>query len=273
MMLYSKRLLPFFVALFIVGCGTTTGPELGRAVGDGPGTPIADPSAIPDAVPQVAARSRYGNPPQYEVFGKVYRVMDSAEGYQERGVASWYGKNFHERRTSSGETYDMYAMTAAHKHLPLPTWVEVTHLETGQRIVVKVNDRGPFVNNRIIDLSYAAAAKLGMLDSGTAPVEVRAISVATDAPAVRTVATNAEVYYLQMAAFGNAKNANELQQQLTRAGLSAPAFIKQGADGLHRVRLGPVPGLAALDKLTNELAGSRFGMGHVIVSNESGTRP
>lgn len=271
-----KRAVALLIALLVVGCGTT-GPELGRAVGDGPGKPITNPGAIPDAVPQVVARSRYGNPPQYEVFGKVYRVMDSADGYQERGIASWYGKNFHGRRTSSGETYDMYAMTAAHKNLPLPTWVEVTHQETGKRIVVKVNDRGPFVNNRVIDLSYAAAAKLGMLGSGTAPVEVRALSVDTAAAQVAvsapTVTQTGEVYFLQMAAFGNAQNAAELERQLTDSGISAPVVIKQGADGLHRVRLGPLHGVAAVDKITTELAGSRFGMGHVVVSNESGTQP
>lgn len=261
--------IPFFAALLIVGC-STPGPELGRAVGDGPGSHIADPSAIPDAVPQVAARSRYGNPREYEVFGKIYRVMDSAEGHRERGTASWYGKNFHGERTSSGEAYDMYAMTAAHKHLPLPTWVEVKHLETGQRIVVKVNDRGPFVGDRIIDLSYAAAAKLGMMEKGTAPVEIRALSPETTTTADEP---SNEVYYLQLAAFGSANNAAELQQQLTRAGLSAPAVVESGADGLHRVRLGPLHGVAAVDKVTNELAGSRFGMGHVVVSNKSGTRP
>ncbi|MBS3785348.1 MAG: septal ring lytic transglycosylase RlpA family protein [Gammaproteobacteria bacterium] len=261
--------VPLFVALLIVGC-SSPGPQLGRAVGDGPGSVIADPSAIPDAVPQIAARSRYGNPPEYEVFGKTYRVMDSAEGHRERGTASWYGKNFHGERTSSGEPYDMYAMTAAHKHLPLPTWVEVRHLETGQRIVVKVNDRGPFVGDRIIDLSYAAAAKLGMMERGTAPVEIRALSATASAG---TPENPDGVYYLQLAAFGDARNATELQQQLIRAGLSAPAVVQSGDDGLHRVRLGPLHGVAAVDKVTTELAGSRFGMGHVIDSSESGTRP
>lgn len=135
-----------------------------------------DVSSIPDATPREEPRSRYGNPPSYEVFGKTYRVMDSAHGYRERGVASWYGEKFHGRRTSSGEPYDMYAMTAAHKSLPLPTYVQVTNLENRKSVIVKVNDRGPFVHNRIIDLSYTAASRLGILEAGTGLVEVEALT-------------------------------------------------------------------------------------------------
>lgn len=148
--------------------------------GDGPGSAV--PRDVPaDAVPRAEARSRYGNGPEYEVFGVKYRVMDSSHGYVERGVASWYGKKFHGRLTSSREPYDMYAMTAAHKSLPLPTYVEVRNLQNDRRIVVRVNDRGPFVKNRLIDLSYAAAHKLGIVRNGTGMVEVRAISF-DDAP-------------------------------------------------------------------------------------------
>jgi rare lipoprotein A len=130
---------------------------------------------IPDAVPKVEPRSRYGNPPFYDVFGRRYYVLSSSVAYVERGVASWYGPGFHEVRTSTREPYDMYAMTAAHKTLPLPAYVRVTNLQNGRSVVVRVNDRGPFVGNRIIDLSYTAAAKLDMLRDGTAMVEVRAI--------------------------------------------------------------------------------------------------
>ena len=134
--------------------------------------------AVPDAVPRVEPRSRYGNPPFYEVFGKRYYVLSSSSAYVERGVASWYGPGFHKIRTSTGEPYDMYGMTAAHKTLPLPAYVRVTNLQNGRSVVVRVNDRGPFVGNRIIDLSYTAAAKLDMLRNGTAMVEVRAIDPA-----------------------------------------------------------------------------------------------
>jgi rare lipoprotein A len=132
-------------------------------------------ASVPDAIPRLEPRARYGNPPFYDVFGKRYYVLSSSVGYWERGVASWYGPGFHKERTSTGEPYDMYGMTAAHKTLPLPAYVRVTNLQNGRSVVVRVNDRGPFVGNRIIDLSYTAAAKLDMLRNGTAMVEVRAI--------------------------------------------------------------------------------------------------
>ena len=121
-------------------------------------------------------KSRIGNPAKYEVFGQTYQVLDTAKGFEESGVASWYGTKFHGRKTSSGETYNMYNMTAAHKHLPLPTFVLVTNVDNGKQLVVKVNDRGPFVGDRVIDLSYGAAARLGVLDTGTANVKLEAVS-------------------------------------------------------------------------------------------------
>jgi rare lipoprotein A len=137
------------------------------------------PDTVPDMVPRSEPRSRNGNPPFYDVMGKRYFVLSSSVGYVERGVASWYGPGFHKVRTSTGEPYDMYAMTAAHKTLPLPAYVRVTNLQNGRSIVVRVNDRGPFVGNRIIDLSYTAASKLDMLRNGTAMVEVRSLEPAS----------------------------------------------------------------------------------------------
>jgi len=142
---------------------------------DGPGRRQADSRDMPDAIPRVEPKSRYGNPETYVVRGKRYRTMDSSSGHVERGVASWYGKKFHGRKTSSGERYDMYAMTAAHKSLPLPTYAKVTNLENGRTAVVRINDRGPFHGTRVIDLSYAAARKLDVVAKGTASVEVRSI--------------------------------------------------------------------------------------------------
>ena len=265
-----KRLGLLISLLLLAGCSTMM-PE----PSDGPGRVIKDPMSIPDAVPEHASRSRYGNPEEYEVFGRTYRVMDSADGHRERGIASWYGSKFHGRRTSSGEPYDMYAMTAAHKHLPLPTWVEVRHLENGRRIVVKVNDRGPFAENRIIDLSYAAAAKLGMLGTGTAPVEIRTVTPDDPAPATPTtrVADNRpdsdSGYWIQLAAFGSANNAQRFADELKAAGLSAPPSILRGPDGLHRVRLGPLTDVAAVDRLSDELRRARFAPGHVIIPDDS----
>ncbi|MCI0432932.1 MAG: septal ring lytic transglycosylase RlpA family protein, partial [Gemmatimonadetes bacterium] len=138
--------------------------------------PPRDPASIPDAVPRPEPRSKSGNPPFYEVNGRRYFVLGSSSGYAERGVASWYGRDFHGGRTANGDTYDMYAMTAAHTTLPLPCHVQVTNLANGRSVIVRVNDRGPFVANRIIDLSYAAALKLDIVRQGTALVEVRALS-------------------------------------------------------------------------------------------------
>jgi len=144
-----------------------------------PSTPApAGSQAGSDVVPRAEPRSRYGNPPFYEVFGKRYYVLSSSTAYVERGVASWYGPGFHKIRTSTGEQYDMYGMTAAHKTLPLPAYVRVTNLQNGRSVTVRVNDRGPFVGNRIIDLSYTAAARLDMLRNGTAMVEVRSVEPA-----------------------------------------------------------------------------------------------
>jgi rare lipoprotein A len=150
------------------GCSSTVDKD--SAPGNAP-----DVSGIKDAVPKVEPKSKYGNPKSYVVFGKRYHTKSSSKGHVERGLASWYGKKFHGRKTSSGERYDMYAMTAAHKTLPLPTYARVTNVETGRSAVVKINDRGPFHGKRVIDLSYTAARKLGVVSKGTAMVEVRAI--------------------------------------------------------------------------------------------------
>jgi len=140
-----------------------------------------DVNQIPDAIPREEPRSPYGNPPFYTVGGRRYAVLPSASGYVERGVASWYGTEFHGLRTSTGEPYDMFAMTAAHKTLPLPCYARVTNLSNGRSVVVRINDRGPFIANRIIDLSYSAAARLDMIRSGTAFVELDVLSPAAPA--------------------------------------------------------------------------------------------
>ncbi len=238
--------------------------------GDGPGRVIQDPMAIPDAVPEDVPYSRYGNPKQYEVFGKTYQTWESGANHRERGIASWYGSKFHGRRTSSGEPYDMYTMTAAHKHLPLPTWVEVRRLDNDRRIVVKVNDRGPFAEDRIIDLSYAAAAKLGMLGTGTAPVEIRTVTHTTTAAAApTTVASAGAGYWIQLAAFQQAQNAQQLLTQLNAAGLPSIGQINRGNDGLHRVRLGPLADAQAVAQLNEQLRQANLGPGQIIRPSSS----
>jgi rare lipoprotein A len=175
------------VAIGLSACSTSSVFEPSDAA---PANP-RDVSHVQNAVPRTEARSRYGNPDSYVVYGKRYHTRKSSQGYKEKGGASWYGTKFHGRRTSSGEPYDMYAMTAAHKTLPLPSYVEVTNLGNGRKVIVRVNDRGPFHDGRIIDMSYAAAVKLGMLGKGTARVEVRAIdprTQTTSAPATTSTA-------------------------------------------------------------------------------------
>ena len=131
-------------------------------------------------------RSSRGNPASYEVFGERYYILNTSDGYKKRGVASWYGKKFHGKPTSSGEIYDMHDMTAAHKTLPLPVNAKVTNLENGRSVIVKINDRGPFIDNRIIDLSYAAARDLDMITNGTALVEVETLGASLPPPPVQT---------------------------------------------------------------------------------------
>jgi len=153
------------------GCGS-----LGFHDG-GPTRPF-DPDSVAEIEPRMEPLSPGGNPESYSIYGQEYQVMKSSAGFVQRGDASWYGTKFHGNKTSNGERYDMYAISAAHKRLPIPTYVEVTNLENGKRLIVRVNDRGPFHSGRIIDLSYAAAAKLGYANKGTAPVEIRTIDVA-----------------------------------------------------------------------------------------------
>lgn len=210
---------------------------------------------IPDAVPRPEPRSRRGNPPFYEVFGKRYHVLASSTGYRERGVASWYGKDFHGGSTSNGEKYDMYAMTAAHKTLPLPAYVQVTNLKNGKSVTVRVNDRGPFVANRLIDLSYSAAAKLDMVREGTILVEVRSIeATAGGAP---SLPVQPDDLYVQAGAFAEQVNADRLVERLRAAGIGVAFVRRDQVNGkpLYRVRVGPVPTVAEFDRVVEDLRG------------------
>jgi rare lipoprotein A len=182
-------------------------------------------------------------------------VLSTSDGYVERGVASWYGPDFHGGRTANGDTYDMYAMTAAHTTLPLPCHVQVTNLANGRSIVVRVNDRGPFVANRLIDLSYAAARKLDMVRAGTALVEVRAVSTSAPAPVTAGAKPQLDQLYVQVGAFAEQANAERLLARMRAAGVG-PAFVRSDArEGrtLYRVRVGPVPSVPEFDRMIEEL--------------------
>lgn len=191
----------------------------------------------------------------YKVLGKRYYVLATADGYLERGVASWYGPSFHGESTSSGEKYDMYGMTAAHKTLPLPTYARVTNLKNGRSVVVRINDRGPFVSNRLIDLSYSAAAKLDMLKEGTTLVEVKALTVAEPDVLTRSAETPPPALYVQAGAFADQNNAQRVLDRLRTGGIPN-AFILSPPDGkppLYRVRVGPINSVPDFDDLAARL--------------------
>lgn len=268
----TRRAIVSVVVVAMLGaCG-------GKGVKDsGPGGSVAIPDLPGDAIPRPEARSRYGNGPVYEVFDNSYTVMASGAGYSERGVASWYGQKFHGRLTSNRETYNMYAMTAAHKTLPLPTYVRVRNLRNNTSIVVRVNDRGPFVNNRIIDLSYAAALKLDMIGDGTSLVEITAITFddppgdyptqqpMTPQPARQSApppvdptppqTMDANKIYVQVGAFGSRDNAERRSTALSAAHI-ANVFIHADTSvrpTLYRVRIGPIHDVIQYDVIVEEL--------------------
>ena len=264
-----KRLLLIGIYLLLTACSSIT--ERGDSA-PSPGA-VPDVADIPNAVPRYEPRSKYGNPSSYTVMGKRYYTLASSKGYHARGIASWYGTKFHGKKTSSGEIYNMYAMTAAHKTLPLPTFVRVTNLENGRSVIVKVNDRGPFHANRLIDLSYVAAKKLGIVAKGTGLVDVRAITPGTNTnsatqivEAPKTKTQNVSLY-LQVGAFSTENRAEQLKSKLQRevkdSVVIMPFVRPQGK--LYRVRIGPLANVADGDELANRLSTLGFADTHIVV--------
>ena len=232
---------------------------------DGPAASVpADIDRIPDAVARAEPLHRFANRP-YNVFGVEYRPMTSLSPLRQRGIASWYGRKFHGQKTAIGETYDMFAMTAAHPTAPLPSFARVTHAKSGRSVVVRINDRGPFHAGRIVDLSYAAASRLGIAQGGSGEVEFELLRppfpsaapseplgaftppppaqvASTDAPAIAfspTQSSSQDFYYVQLASFGNFANAQAFQQRMSIELATTPRV--QQVDSLYRVRLGPFP--------------------------------
>ena len=244
------------------------------------GVPISDrgkqqASGVPSTTP-----SQRGNPSSYVVFGKRYYVLDSSEGFVQRGIASWYGTKFHGRSTSSGEIYNMHAMTAAHKTLPIPVYVHVKNLDNGRSAVVKVNDRGPFIAGRIIDLSYAAAKKLGVDGPGTANVEISVLqegettpsSVVRTIPLANDVSLDQEVpLFIQMGSFSNHVNAHNLVQTLIAANESSASISQtQTDDGLfYRVRVGPLADVDEANAILLRLRGKGFQTARIVVEDNA----
>jgi rare lipoprotein A len=286
-----KALLPLLLVLLCAGCAPhkvkAPSPAAGSA-GDtdstvaetsrpqaeryrnrkdgGPAKPEVDVAALPEPIPKVEPRSRYGNKSPYSVLGKTYTVMGTAENYVERGIASWYGNKFHGYMTSSLEPYDMYQFSAAHKSLPLPSYARVTNLENGKSVIVRVNDRGPFHENRLIDLSFAAAVRIGVWPKGTGLVEVRALVPGHSEadPAARTAVPDTDVQpriFLQLGAFADRDNALRTVERFGRAGIGRASIVTTRINDreIHRVRLGPLPDIAAADALAARI--ERLGLG------------
>lgn len=273
----SHRLVAIliFILLFITGCSSSRYSQYH----DSAPTGEIDLRRINNAIPRAEPRSKYGNSPSYVVRGKRYYVMQDSRNFVERGVASWYGKKFHGHRTSSGETYDMYKMTAAHKKLPLPTYVEVRHLQNNKSIIVRVNDRGPFHDNRVIDLSYAAAKKLGITTTGTGVVEIRAIdpyeyhrnkqmarNPAPQTNSSTTASSNDYRLFLQVGAFVSRTNAEQLRNRLLTELGAHP--IKTGYSeekNIYRVRIGPLTNVEQADQLATRIAKLGFTEPHIVI--------
>jgi rare lipoprotein A len=268
--------------LLLPGCGTQ--PELPDPAESPPpvrplkdGTPAFRPdlASIPDAVPRFEPITAAGNKSPYTVLGETYRVTPVPYGYRQRGIGSWYGTKFHGQFTSNGEPYDVYAMTAAHKTLPIPCYVRVTNLENGRSAIVRVNDRGPFHDDRIIDLSYAAAYKLGYADTGTAPVEVelldpgappRAGSVVARGDAQSGEPVSARRTYLQAGAFRSLEGARTLQRHVA-AVVDHEVFISEtGADddAWYRVRVGPLDDPQTLFETQRRINAASLGTPRVV---------
>jgi rare lipoprotein A len=272
-----KLLLVPLLPLALGACSTL--PRGGYYSNDGPPRRDVDLTRVADPIPHPEPLSADGNEP-YSVFGHTYYPMKDARGYRERGIASWYGTKFHGRRTSSGEAYDMYAMTAAHCTLPLPTYLRVSNLRNGRSVIVRVNDRGPFMHNRLIDLSYAAAAKLGIIGTGTGLVEIEAIDTANQNPMVmRASANDAAVearvaddepppqLYLQVGAFNNWENAVSLRARLTQAHFE-PVLIQTEVRNnvpLYRVRVGPLASVNESDRLIERASAYGFADARVVI--------
>lgn len=297
-----NKLILFSLGLLLAACGSQPSRPVGDAgtpavavpreptlpatkrgggfyLDDGPLDHTLDLDAIPDAVPRAEPLHRSANRP-YSVLGKEYVPLKSAAGYRQRGIASWYGRRYHGQKTSSGEPYDMFGMTAAHPTLPIPSYVRVTRPDTGKSVVVRVNDRGPFLHGRLIDLSYAAAWKLGIVETGSASVIVEAVSPDTTTqtatvpasppsvesqPAVLEEVHDRGGHYLQLGAFASRDNAESLRARLSlELGELGDRLVVRSSGALHRLQLGPWADVAEARRIAEQLKAA-FDLPSVLV--------
>ncbi len=286
LLLYQIKLRHGLVAVLsalLVACGSAPAPGVqnsnaGRySISQDRAPPgNVDIASIPEVIPAPVHRTGAGNHSPYTVLGKTYTVMPTEEGYSERGVASWYGEKFHGHKTSNGEVFDMYKASAAHKSLPIPSFLQVTNLDNNRSIVVRVNDRGPFHGDRIIDLSYAAALKLGYADRGTARVQLDSIVVNSDT--VNRISqqrndtilppVNNSRQFLQVGAFSSLSSAQQLSDRL-RGMTGRPVFINtvptQGSGVLHRVRIGPMQDAGEIRQLSQRVVAAELGSPYTVI--------
>lgn len=255
---YIYIIAVFLFILMLGGC-------FQRPTQDGPPTHHVDISKIHNPTPHYLPKSKYGNPDHYYVDGKRYHVLKSAKGYDKRGIASWYGTKFQGRLTSTREKYNLFGMTAASPELPIPCFVRVTNLQNGRQVIVKVNDRGPFAANRIMDLSYVAAKKLGYQAHGTALVEVTSIDVPNPLEKTkRLFAHHQPQLYLQVGAFAYMQNAEHLKSELGRLTSRPVRITTQEHSDLYRVQIGPLQTAFESDELQRRIA--QAGLGNAITT-------
>ena len=256
------------IAMTLAGCGS--GPSRGKPGGyyldDGPGAnPPADLESRPEPTPKIEPLNPYTSRP-YTVLGRTYTPQAQLTPYKQRGVASWYGKRYHGQKTSSGEIYDMYAFSAAHTLLPLPSYARVTNVANGKSVVVRVNDRGPFHEDRLIDLSYAAAHRIGIIGQGSAMVEVESIipgsgeappvasAPAVPAPVAVPVSNEAGGVFVQLGAFSVEENAAAfLRKMRIDLGWLAGSIQLHRGDGLYKVHAGPYPDRAEAERAAERI--------------------
>lgn len=255
------------LALVLAACTSqpesTTTSRYQHTSDSAPPRPIT-PADVHDAVPRPDPILSVGNASPYTINGVTYKVLDNHQGYSVRGTASWYGAKFHGHETSNGEIYDLYLASAAHKTLPIPCYVQVTNLGNGKSIIVRVNDRGPFHSDRVIDLSYGAAVKLGYMAAGTAQVEVTVVDVVGVDDRRGTVA--GDYRYLQLGAYSSVESARRLQDRL-RELLATPVFLSEvqaGESLLYRVRIGPMADASEIASVQEQLRMAGYDGGQLL---------
>ncbi|WP_299786727.1 septal ring lytic transglycosylase RlpA family protein [uncultured Shewanella sp.] len=254
-------LVAIIVALCISACSSSGGGRYDMADDKAPSN-APDVTKVEDAHPRYEPYSRGGNKKNYTVLGKTYQVMDTGKGYQATGIASWYGSKFHGHLTSNGETYDMYSMSAAHKTLPLPSYVRVTNLDNSKQVIVRVNDRGPFHEGRIIDLSYAAAHRLDVLKTGTAKVKIEVIYIDNPESVALAELKESKLHYIQVLASSNKSKVEQLAKNLESKYQLKTRLLS--ANNLYKLQLGPIGQHQIATKLNEKLKSDGYPQSYLI---------